>query len=172
MCTNLALFSTGANTPYRITARTMDFAADLMTQLKVTPRGQSFPDVVVTPLTNPLKWTNQYGYVGMECGPEGVKQISDGLNEAGVSVGLLWLADSQYPTSESAKSPTIYNICLGDWILGNFASVAALKSALENVTVLPHFSQRKRMECLKALPSIDLNPILAQLPQRQCVVRI
>ena len=36
----------------------------------------------------------------------------------------------------------------------------------------PHFSQRKRMECLKALPSIDLNPILAQLPQRQCVVRI
>jgi hypothetical protein len=36
----------------------------------------------------------------------------------------------------------------------------------------PHFSQRKRMECLKALPSIDLNPILAQLPQRQCVVRM
>jgi hypothetical protein len=35
-----------------------------MTQLKVTPRGQSFPDVVVTPLTNPLKWTNQYGYSG------------------------------------------------------------------------------------------------------------
>jgi hypothetical protein len=34
------------------------------------------------------------------------------------------------------------------------------------------FSQRKRMECLKALPSIDLNPILAQLPQRQCVVRM
>lgn len=136
MCTNLALFSTGANTPYRITARTMDFAADLMTQLKVTPRGQSFPDVVVTPLTNPLKWTNQYGYVGMECGPEGIRQITDGLNEAGVSVGLLWLADSQYPTSESAKSPTIYNICLGEWILGNFASVAALKSALENVTVI------------------------------------
>nr|WP_257792661.1 MarC family protein [Microcystis aeruginosa] len=38
--------------------------------------------------------------------------------------------------------------------------------------LFPHFSQRKRMECLKALPSIDLNPILAQLPQRQCVVRI
>lgn len=136
MCTNFALYSTGANTPYRITARTMDFAADLMTQLKVIPRGKSFPELVLTPLTNPVKWTNQYGYVGMECGPEGVKQITDGLNEVGVSVGLLWLADSQYPTSESAKNPTIYNVCLGDWILGNFASVADLKSALQNVTVI------------------------------------
>jgi hypothetical protein len=47
-----------------------------------------------------------------------------------------------------------------------------LCSPIEPYQVTPHFSQRKRMECLKALPSIDLNPILAQLPQRQCVVRI
>jgi putative transposase len=57
-------------------------------------------------------------------------------------------------------------------------TVEQLKKYVENQnspkveTLPPHFSQRKRMECLKALPSIDLNPILAQLPQRQCVVRI
>ncbi|TRU24304.1 MAG: hypothetical protein EWV80_11405 [Microcystis aeruginosa Ma_QC_B_20070730_S2] len=48
----------------------------------------------------------------------------------------------------------------------------ARKSGLKLRPQIPHFSQRKRMECLKALPSIDLNPILAQLPQRQCVVRM
>jgi hypothetical protein len=46
------------------------------------------------------------------------------------------------------------------------------RASLKLTMLTPHFSQRKRMECLKALPSIDLNPILAQLPQRQCVVRM
>jgi choloylglycine hydrolase len=41
MCTNFALFSTGTNSPYTITARTMDFASELFTELKVIPRGQS-----------------------------------------------------------------------------------------------------------------------------------
>jgi len=136
MCTNFALFSTGTNSPYTITARTMDFASEMFTELKVIPRGQSFPDLVVTPITHPLKWQNQYGYVGMDCGPEGVKQMTDGLNETGLSVGLLWLAGTEYPSSKDATSPTIYNVCLGDWILGNFDSVASLKAGLENVTVL------------------------------------
>ena len=136
MCTNFALYSTGSNSPYRMTARTMDFALEIFPKLTVIPRRQSFPDLLVTPVTNPLKWTSKYGYVGIECAYEGIQQITDGLNELGVSVGLLWLANSQYPTSESAKTPTIYNVCLGDWILGNFDSVAALKSALSNVTVI------------------------------------
>jgi len=53
-----------------------------------------------------------------------------------------------------------------------YSERCAAIAAVNFETVYPHFSQRKRMECLKALPSIDLNPILAQLPQRQCVVRI
>jgi len=136
MCTNFALYSTGTDAPYRLSARTMDFAEDLGTELRLVPRGQSFPDPAVTPLTNPVKWQNKYGYVGMLCGPEGIQQTTDGLNEAGLSVGLLWLADSEYASSASAPSPTIYNVCLGDWILGNFDTVAALQAGLANVTVL------------------------------------
>ena len=135
MCTNFALFSTGTNSPYTITARNMDFAEELFTKLKVIPRGQSFPDLPVTPLSNPLKWKNQYGYVGMNCGPDGLQQSTDGLNEKGLSVGLLWLPNSEYP-SPSSTSPNVYNACLGDWILGNFDSIASLKAGLETITVI------------------------------------
>ena len=59
---------------------------------------------------------------------------------------------------------------LGDNLTG--AGEGDDEQIIVDLSLVPHFSQRKRMECLKALPSIDLNPILAQLPQRQCVVRI
>jgi stress response protein SCP2 len=59
---------------------------------------------------------------------------------------------------------------LGDNLTG--AGEGDDEQIIVDLSLVPHFSQRKRMECLKALPSIDLNPILAQLPQRQCVVRM
>ncbi|MFM7575649.1 MAG: linear amide C-N hydrolase, partial [Microcystaceae cyanobacterium] len=98
----------------------MDFARDLKTQVKVIPQGQSFPSLENTPLHNPLKWQNKYGYVGMECnlGLPTAISTSDGLNEAGLSIAALWLPDSSYPSSESATTPTLYNSCLPDWILG------------------------------------------------------
>jgi choloylglycine hydrolase len=138
MCTTFSLYLKGSNSPDVITARTMDFARDLKTQVKVIPQGQSFPSLENTPLKNPLKWQNKYGYVSMECnlGLPTATATSDGLNEAGLSVAALWLPDSVYASSESATTPTIYNSCLPDWILGNFDSVAAVQYALENITVI------------------------------------
>jgi len=138
MCTNFSLFSTGKSNDYTITARTMDFAPDLHTELRVQKRGQSFPDLALSPVKHPLKWVNQYGYVGMQ-GKLGVMYaISDGINEKGLSVASLWLPDSVYPNdaSASSSSPALYNICFCEWVLGNFASVAELKAGLNKVTVI------------------------------------
>lgn len=134
MCTNLSLFSASAKQPYVISARTMDFAVDLATQVSVVPRGQSFPEL--TPAQFPLTWTNKFGYVGMLSSLEGCEGISDGLNEAGLSIGALWLACSDYPVAGTASAPAIYNGNVADWVLGNFDSVAALKDRLNSVTVV------------------------------------
>ncbi|MGK7946223.1 MAG: linear amide C-N hydrolase [Microcystaceae cyanobacterium] len=136
MCTNFSLFSTGANSSYVVSARTMDFAEDLNTKLEIVPRGQSFPGTLTTPIHNPLKWQNKYGYVGMTCGPTGVKKISDGINETGLSIGALWLAGSEYPSEKSATTPTLYNVCFCEWVLGNFDSIESIKSALNSLTVI------------------------------------
>lgn len=136
MCTNFALFSTSSNSTYAITARAMEFAGSLNTQIQITPQGQSFPVAALTPPTNALTWQNQYGYIAMTGEGDGFSASTDGLNEKGLSVGLLWLPGSEYPTSQAATNPIIYNGALGDWILGNFDSVASLKSALATITVI------------------------------------
>jgi len=136
MCTNFALFSTGTNSTYAITARAMEFTGSLGTQIQITPQGQSFPVASLTPATNPLTWKNKYGYVAMTGGNSEFSAATDGLNEMGLSVGLLWLPGTQYPTAEASTQPIILNGALGDWILGNFASVESLKSALNSITVI------------------------------------
>lgn len=137
MCTNFSLFSANANTTYKISARTMDFNVELNTQVTVVPRGQSFPST--PPQSSPLTWQNKYGYVGMQANLYGYLKSADGLNEKGLSIGALWLADSQYPSSESASSQklAIYNIDLVDWALGNFDDITTLQQALGFVTVIP-----------------------------------
>jgi len=73
-----------------------------------------------------------------------------------------------------AVDDILFNFAQSDGFWANWSTAFGTSYDVVKATELqhPHFSQRKRMECLKALPSIDLNPILAQLPQRQCVVRI
>jgi choloylglycine hydrolase len=136
MCTNFALFSTGKSSTYAITARAMEFTGSLGTQIQITPQGQSFPVATLTPPTNALTWKNKYGYIGMTGGGDGFSASTDGLNEKGLSVGLLWLPGSEYPPSQAATNPIICNAVLGDWILGNFDSVASLKTALATITVI------------------------------------
>ena len=138
MCTTFSLYLTGTKNPHQISARTMDFERDLQTKVKIIPAGQSFPDLENLPSKNPLKWVNKYGYVGMQCnlGVPTANAISDGMNEAGLAIAALWLPDSQYPTSESATTPVIYNSCFTDWILGNFNSVPAIQAALDTITVV------------------------------------
>jgi choloylglycine hydrolase len=136
MCTNFALFSTGKSSTYAITARAMEFTGSLGTQIQITPQGQSFPVATLTPPTNALTWKNKYGYIGMTGGGDGFSASTDGLNEKGLSVGLLWLPGSEYPPSQAATNPIICNAVLGDWILGNFDSVASLKAALATITVI------------------------------------
>ncbi|MEI6707438.1 MAG: linear amide C-N hydrolase [Methylococcales bacterium] len=137
MCTNFSLFSTGNNSNYAISARTMDFAQDLNTSVCVVPRGQSFPAIAILPEHNPVKWTNQYGYVGMQANIDNaIHGLTDGMNEAGLSIGELWLPCSEYPTSKSATNPVLYNINLIDWVLGNFDSVQSLKTGLTAITIV------------------------------------
>lgn len=134
MCTNFSLFSSSAKSPYSISARTMDFAVNLNSQLQIIPQGQSLPQNI--PPKNPLTWKNKYGYVAMQSSLAGYQGIPDGMNEAGLSIGALWLAGSEYPSSESATNPVLYNVHFPEWVLGNFDSVESVKSALNSVTVI------------------------------------
>ena len=99
-----------------ITARSMDWKVDVLTNLWIFPRGtqrsgQAGP--------NSLHWTSKYGSV-IATGYE--VSTTDGMNEKGLVANLLWLVESQYPKYDASKPGLAISIW-AQYILDNFATV-------------------------------------------------
>lgn len=115
--------------------RSMEFAIDLKYDVIVVPRNKSYespgPDG-----TEGLSWKTSYGYVGI--GSLGLEYgLSDGMNEKGLAVGLLWF-ESDMKWQDAApdeRKRAIAQGMVGDWILGNFAGVEEVKREIGKVNV-------------------------------------
>jgi penicillin V acylase-like amidase (Ntn superfamily) len=106
-----------------VTGRSMDWKLEIGTNLYALPQGvkrngQAGPESV--------EWTSKYGSV-VATGYDIC--TTDGLNEAGLAVNLLWLAESEYP-SDTAGGPAVSIALWGQYVLDNFASVTEAVSAL------------------------------------------
>ena len=131
-----------ACTDFRITAkdgtvliaRSMEFAANLNSNVRSQPRGKTF--TTVTPNGKPgMSWTSQYGYLyfdGMD-----VDAVIDGMNEKGLSIEALYLpGETQYQTVPTGKDKqAIPYLLLGNWILGTFSTVEDVRKGIENAYV-------------------------------------
>lgn len=115
-------------------SRSMEFAQDLKSNINTSPRGRNF--TTTAPNNKPgMSWKSQYGYIFLDGLNAGF--AIDGMNDQGLSFEALYLpGETQYqnvPDSQEAHAIPYYN--MGDWILGNFKSVAEVKAALANVYV-------------------------------------
>jgi hypothetical protein len=70
-----------------IVGRTMEFALDLGWKLMVVPRGASFTGTA--PAGAGRSWSARYGFVGVSALDR--PSVTDGINEAGLYAGLLYL---------------------------------------------------------------------------------
>jgi choloylglycine hydrolase len=119
-----------------LNARTMEFGVELKSNFRSSPRGRAFE--TTTSNNKPgLSWKGKYGYLYID--GFGIDASFDGLNEAGLSFGYLYLpGETTYQTIPDGKdSQAIPYYLLGDWILGNFKSVDEVKQALTNIYVFP-----------------------------------
>ncbi|MBB3317869.1 choloylglycine hydrolase [Rhizobium sp. BK181] len=121
-CTRLVYLGPDGNI---ITARSMDWKSDVATNLWVLPRGidrngEAGP--------NSIKWTARYGSV-VATGYD--VSTTDGVNEAGLNVNLLWLVESEYPKFDKDSKPGLTIAAWGQYVLDNFASVDEAVAALE-----------------------------------------
>lgn len=106
-----------------VTGRSMDWKSEIGTNLWALPRGvtrdgQAGPDSAT--------WTAKYGSViatAYECA------TTDGVNDAGLGVNLLWLAESQYPPNTGDR-PAMALSLWAQYVLDNFATVAEAVGAL------------------------------------------
>ena len=130
-CTEVRVLAKDASV---VTVRSMEFETDLKSALNVQPRGQLFTSI--TPDSTPgLQWTNKYGYVYMNA--MGYPVTLDGLNEAGLSFGGLYLPSytvyQNVPKGQNSKA--LWSLDFGAWVLGNFSTTEEVKTALSSVYV-------------------------------------
>jgi len=107
-----------------ITGRTMDWEEDMATDLWLFPRGIARNGADGS---NSLKWESKYGSVVAS-----VYNLAsaDGMNEKGLVMNMLYLAESDYGSAQSGH-PSMAISLWGQYVLDNFATVAEAVSALE-----------------------------------------
>lgn len=107
-----------------ITARSMDWSEDVMTNLWIFPRGMHRNGEVGP---NSFRWTSKYGSViasGYDI------STTDGMNEKGLVVNALWLVESAYPEAPG-KRPGLTISVWAQYVLDSFDTVDAAVAALQ-----------------------------------------
>jgi len=115
-------------------ARSMEFAQDLQSNLRTSPRGRAI--TTTTPNNKPgLGWKGKYGYLYLD--GFGIDASFDGMNETGLTFEYLYLpGETEYQSIPEGKdSQAIPYSNFGDWVLGNFKTIDDVKQALAEVYV-------------------------------------
>jgi choloylglycine hydrolase len=130
-------FSVVAKDGAILIGRSLEFGLPLESKVMIVPRGFKFTSPAPDGKEG-LSWQAKYGFVGMNT--RGVDQTPDGLNEAGLSVGLLYLPGfAKYQeVGPQDTSRALANLAVGNWILSNFATVEEVKEAIKNVVVFDY----------------------------------
>lgn len=108
-----------------ITARSMDWKSDIVSNLWILPRGIARSGEAGP---NSIKWTSKYGSVivsGYDV------SSTDGVNERGLNANMLWLVESEYPHFDGKGKPGLTIAAWAQYALDNFATVAEAVAALE-----------------------------------------
>lgn len=119
-----------------IYARTMEWgASDLKSELVLVPRQTAFKSALGDGKSG-AQWKNRYGFVGVDAA--GLPYATDGMNEAGLTVGVLFFpgfAEFQTPSAQ-AQATTISSVDVANYLLGNFATVAEARAAMPSLRVV------------------------------------
>ena len=132
-CTGISL---NAKDGTMVRGRTMEFGFPLSSNVIVIPAGTALTGTL--PDGKPgIFYTTKYAMVGANA--VGQTVIMDGMNDQGLSFGLFYFPGfAEYPQATAANSAkAMAPFEFGAWVLGNFASVDELKTALaENGAVV------------------------------------
>jgi len=119
-----------------VSARTLEFAQELNSNIIVLPRGMAFDGMKPSNMPG-LKWTSKYAAVGTNA--LGQPMLMDGINEKGIAVGIFYFPgyaeySKQTPKNENRSvAPHAFPM----WVLTNFATLDEIKAALSDIVIVP-----------------------------------
>ncbi len=128
-----------SNTKAVVAARTMDWAHQFDDYLFVYPRGIAMDGGTDK---NPVKWTSKYGSLGNSVYGYAQKHgfgihdtVTDGINEKGLTVHLLYLEGTEYEGPDDRPTLSYMRWCR--YLLDNFATVKEAVEGIQKVRVVP-----------------------------------
>jgi choloylglycine hydrolase len=129
MCTNFIIEAVDGA---KVVGRSMENGVDFHSELVVRGRGQRIVSPAPSVEDGGMSWTTTYSYVGLN--QRGSDWVTDGMNEKGLSLGILSMPGTEYQRVISAPQALVwYWLC--DWVLGNFTTVHEVKRSIEGVQV-------------------------------------
>lgn len=139
-CTDFQVLSKDGSV---VIGRAMEYPVDTASEIVVHPKGIKLSSKAPNGKAG-LSWQSKYGYIATSAFERDI--VADGMNEEGLSVGFLLLPETQYQViSEKDAKKAIRISDLGDWLLGNFATVKEVKNALKTVKVWGDIIQKIQM---------------------------
>lgn len=111
-------------------ARTTDLYISDQPLLKVQPRGMSRSGEAGE---HSHTWKSKYGNVVVTA--FGSNAVTDGMNEKGLAVHLLYLSDTEYPKPKEG-APQVSNLLWSQYMLDNFATVSEALAATKDLQVV------------------------------------
>ena len=133
-CSDIVLQGKGGRS---VSARTVDFEVDLQQRFVLVGRNQAWQSNAPGNARG-VSWRNKLGFVGANTLDE-IDNMFDGINEAGLGVGILWIDEADYPTPTNPAT-ALSVLDLAAYVLGQFRNVGEVKAALAKVTVWGEFS--------------------------------
>jgi choloylglycine hydrolase len=133
-CTSIVLIASDGAAVY---GRTMEWGAfDLNSRLVIVPRGFEFQGH--TPDGKPCyRWKARYGAVALDA--IGKDYLTDGMNEKGLVVGVLYLPGfSEFqPYDPALANISMSSAEFGNYVLTEFATVNEVREGLKKISVVP-----------------------------------
>ncbi len=121
-----------------VIGRSIEWGFPMEYTFTVIPRGQTFtasyPADAVAKDFKPLAWASKYAYAGV--GVTVQQGLDSAQNEAGLNIeGLNLPGFTEFQTVTPEDKSVLALSDLGDWILGNFATVEEVRKALPQCKV-------------------------------------
>ncbi len=121
-----------------VIGRTIEWGFPMEYTFVVVPKGETFtasyPADKVAKDFKPTSWMSQYAYAGV--GVTVQQGLDSAQNEAGLNMeGLNLPGFTEFQTVTPEDKTVVSLADLGDWIMGNFATVQEVRAALPKCTV-------------------------------------
>lgn len=132
-CTGIVLRSADGGT---VPARTMEFAFDIDSNVLAIPAGTKISTLILDSKNTGFTFTAKYGFLGAN--GLGKQIVFDGMNTQGLYFGAFYFAgNAEFGTvNKKNNHRAVSSEEMGNWILGQFATVKELVAALPTIEVV------------------------------------